>query len=82
MKYSLMISAALLMAIGHTQSASAQQLNPIDQVKLAVRVPIPLPNPSQTLAPDANGVSDVITQTGGEGPPAMAAPPTPTYESH
>jgi glyoxylase-like metal-dependent hydrolase (beta-lactamase superfamily II) len=36
MKYSLMISAALLMAIGHTQSASAQQLNPIDQVKLAV----------------------------------------------
>ena len=36
MKYSLMISAALLMAIGHTQPASAQQLNPIDLVKLGV----------------------------------------------
>src|SRR5258708_19116217 len=35
MKYSLMISAALVMAISHTQPASAQ-MNPIDQVKLGV----------------------------------------------
>jgi hypothetical protein len=50
-------------------SVTNQLFNVTDQVKLAVRVPIPLPNPSQTLAPHANGVSDVITQTGGEGPP-------------
>ena len=58
---------------GVQYSVTNQLFNVTDQVKLAVRVPIPLPNPSQTLAPDANGVSDVITQTGGEGPPAMTA---------
>jgi glyoxylase-like metal-dependent hydrolase (beta-lactamase superfamily II) len=36
MKYSLMISAALLVAIGHTQWASAQQMNPNDLIKLGV----------------------------------------------
>src|ERR1700730_12018327 len=36
MKYSLMISAALLVAIGHTQPASAQQMNPNDLIKLGV----------------------------------------------
>src|SRR5882757_10894230 len=35
MKYSLMISAALLLAIGHTQPASAQT-NPTDLIKLGV----------------------------------------------
>src|SRR6516225_10306640 len=35
MKYSLMISAALLLAIGHTQTASAQT-NPTDLIKLGV----------------------------------------------
>ena len=35
MKYSLMISAALLMALGHTQPASAQT-NPNDLIKLGV----------------------------------------------
>ena len=44
-----------------------------EQTKGVVTYPIHLPDISQTLPPDANGVSDVITQTGAEGPPAMSA---------
>lgn len=36
-------------------------------------MPIPLPDLTQTTPPDANGVSDVITPTGAEGPPAISA---------
>lgn len=58
---------------GVQYSVTNQLFNVTDQAKLAVRIPIPLPNPSQTLPADANGGSDVITQTGGEGPPAITA---------
>ncbi|HEX4280139.1 MAG TPA: hypothetical protein VHZ27_05195, partial [Solirubrobacteraceae bacterium] len=58
---------------GVQYSATNQLFDVGDQWKLAVRVPIPLPNPTQTTAPDSNGVSDVITPTGAEGPPAMSA---------
>jgi hypothetical protein len=61
-------------ATGGVQLSGTNQLFDMsDQVKLAVRVPIPLPNLTQTTPPDANGVSDVITPTGPEGPPAMPA---------
>ncbi len=58
---------------GVQYSATNQLFDQTDQVKLAVRVPIPLPNPSQQLPPDSNGVYDVITQTGGEGPAAITS---------
>ncbi|HUA07535.1 MAG TPA: hypothetical protein VMB27_26770, partial [Solirubrobacteraceae bacterium] len=58
---------------GVQYSATNQLFDVGDQWKLAVRVPIPLPDPTQTTPPDANGVSDVITPTGAEGPPAMSA---------
>jgi len=61
-------------ATGGLQYSGTNQLfDATDQVKLAVRVPIPLPNLTQTTPPDANGVSDLITPTGPEGPPAMSA---------
>ncbi len=44
-----------------------------EQTKGVVTYPIKLPDVSQTTPPDANGVSDVITQTGAEGPPAISA---------
>lgn len=58
---------------GLQYSGTNQLFNVGDQWKLALRVPIPLPDLTQTTPPDANGVSDVITPTGGEGPPAMSA---------
>ena len=58
---------------GVQYSGTNQLFNATDQLKLAVRVPIPLPNPSQQTTPDPNGVYDVITQTGGEGPPAITS---------
>ena len=61
-------------ATGGLQYSGTNQLFDVgDQVKLAVRVPIPLPSGVQTLPPDQNGVSDVIIPTGAEGPPAMTA---------
>ena len=57
---------------GMQYSGTNQLFDASDQVKLAVRVPIPLPDLTQTTPPDANGVSDVITPTG-EGPPAISA---------
>ncbi|HEY7815565.1 MAG TPA: hypothetical protein VIC62_20140, partial [Nakamurella sp.] len=58
---------------GVQYSGTNQLFDATDQVKLAIRVPIPLPDLTQTTPPDANGVSDVITPTGPEGPPAMSA---------
>jgi hypothetical protein len=58
---------------GVQYSATNQLFNSTNQVKLAVRVPIPLPDLSQTSAPDANGVSDVVVPTGADGPPAIYA---------
>ena len=61
-------------ATGGVQLSGTNQLFDVsDQVKLAVRVPIPLPNLTTMTPADANGVSDVITPTGPEGPPAMSA---------
>ena len=57
---------------GGQYSATNQLFDTTDQLKLAIRVPIPLPDLTQTTPPDANGVSDVITPTGGKGPPAMS----------
>ena len=58
---------------GVQYSGTNQLFDATDQVKLAIRVPIPLPDLTQTTPPDSNGVSDVITPTGPEGPPAMSA---------
>ena len=58
---------------GGQYSATNQLFNTSDQLKLALRVPIPLPDLTQTTPPDANGVSDVITPTDAEGPPAISA---------
>ncbi len=58
---------------GGLQYSSTNHLFDVgDQVKLAVRVPIPLPNLTQTTPPDSNGVSQLITPTG-EGPPSIIA---------
>ncbi len=58
---------------GVQYSGTNQLFDATDQVKLAVRVPIPLPDLTQTTPADSNGVSDVITPTGAEGPPAISA---------
>ena len=58
---------------GVQYSGTNQLFDATDQVKLAIRVPIPLPDLTQTTPPDSNGVSDVITPTGAEGPPAISA---------
>ena len=57
---------------GFQYSGTNQLFDVGDQVKLAVRVPIPLPNLTQTTPPDSNGVSELITPTG-EGPPSIIA---------
>ncbi len=57
---------------GFQYSGTNQLFDVGDQVKLAVRVPIPLPNLTQTTPPDSNGVSELITPTG-EGPPSVIA---------
>ena len=57
---------------GFQYSGTNQLFDVGDQVKLAVRVPIPLPNLTQTTPPDSNGVSQLITPTG-EGPPSIIA---------
>ncbi|HEY7812265.1 MAG TPA: hypothetical protein VIC62_03460, partial [Nakamurella sp.] len=44
-----------------------------EQTKGVVTYPIHLPDTTQTMPADANGVSDVFAQTGAEGPPAMYA---------
>lgn len=49
---------------GLQYSGTNQLFNVTDQVKLAVRVPIPLPDPTQTTPRDTNGVSDMTTPTG------------------
>jgi hypothetical protein len=58
---------------GVQYSGTNQLFDASDQVKLAIRDPIPLPDLTQQTPPDANGVSDLITPTGPEGPPAMSA---------
>ena len=57
---------------GFQYSGTNQLFDVGDQVKLAVRMPIPLPNLTQTTPPDSNGVSQLITPTG-EGPPSIIA---------
>jgi hypothetical protein len=59
-------------ALGGQYSATRQFFNETDQTKLAVRVPIPLPDPVMTSQADSNGVSDV-TIPNGDAPPAMYA---------
>src|SRR5262249_55066905 len=48
-------------------SGTNQLFENTDQLKAAVRVPIPLPNPEVTLPTDANGVTQTIIPNG-EGP--------------
>jgi hypothetical protein len=53
-------------------SGTNQVFDVTDQVKGAVRVPIPLPDPTVTLPADQNGVSETIIPNG-EAPPATIA---------